>query len=80
MENNLETNVRKAKELGLSYGQYKALTYDPNAVPAKKVETCKICPICGGIIKPPRFRVCSDECVEIRKHQLRRANRKVGAK
>ena len=78
MENNLEIDVRKAKELGLSYGQYKALTYNPNAVPVKKAETGKPCPVCGGIIKPPRFKFCSDECAEIRKDQLRRAKNKKG--
>lgn len=78
MENNLEIDVKNAKALGLSYGKYKALTFDPNAVPAKKKEDGKICPVCGGIVKPPRFKVCSDECLEIRKKELRRVKREGG--
>ena len=79
MENNLEIDVKNAKALGLSYGKYKALTFDPNAVPVKKEKTGKICPICGEIIKPPRFVVCSDECLYVRKKQRREAKRVGGS-
>ena len=78
MENNLEIDVKNANALGLSYGKYKALTFDPNAVPVKKEKGGKICPVCGGIVKPPRFVVCSDECAEIRNKQRRNAKRKGG--
>lgn len=36
MENNLEIDVKNAKELGLSYGYYKALTYNPDSTPIKQ--------------------------------------------
>lgn len=78
MENNLEIDVKNAKALGLSYGKYKALGFIPNVVPAKKKEKSgKICPVCGEIIKPPRYVVCSDECLYVRKKQRREA-KKVG--
>ena len=79
MENNLEIDVKNATERGLSYGQYKALRFDPNAAPVKKkVETGITCPVCGGIVTPPRFRVCSDECAEVRKRQRRKARKEGG--
>ena len=32
--NQLDMDARKAREMGLTYGQYKALTYDPSATMA----------------------------------------------
>lgn len=62
MENNLEIDVKNAKELGLSYGYYKALTYNPDSTPIKKTKEI-ICPVCGGLVKPPRIKFCSKECL-----------------
>ena len=72
MENNLEIDVKNAKAMGLSYGEYKALYYDPNAAPVKKDKGVKICPVCRGIVQPPRTRVCSDECAKIHRKQYNR--------
>lgn len=63
MENNLEIDVKNAKALGLSYGYYKALQYDPNAAPIKKTKE-RLCPVCGGVVKPPQLKYCSKECME----------------
>lgn len=79
MENNLEIDVKNAKALGLSYGKYKALTFNPNAVPIKKEKGGKICPVCGGTVKPPMIRCCSKECAEIRRKQRRNAKRVGGS-
>lgn len=66
MENNLEIDVKNAKELGLSYGYYKALNFDPNAVLIiKKAKDVKICPVCGEVVKPPQLKYCSKECMEL---------------
>ena len=71
MENNLEIDVKNAKALGLSYGYYKALFYDPNAAPIKKKKIL-ICPVCGGIVLPPRTKFCSKECLKIRSKEENR--------
>ena len=63
MENKLDIDVRNADALGLSYGQYKALNYDPNAPRVKREEKpFKICPVCGKGVYPPQLKFCSDEC------------------
>ena len=62
MENNLEIDVKRAKELGLSYGYYKAMQYDPNAGPVAKPEGIR-CPVCGGLVTPPRSKYCSKDCL-----------------
>ena len=65
MENKLDIDVRNADALGLSYGQYKALHYDPYGNPAKKQEhrvSDKICPVCGNYVFWPQRKYCSDEC------------------
>lgn len=72
MENNLEIDVKNAKALGLSYGQYKALSFDPQAVPVEKKKDVKICPVCGGIVNPPRLKICSDECARARNNRSKR--------
>ena len=61
---NLDKDVRRAKELRMSYGRYKAMGHDPNAVPVvKKKET--LCPVCGKVVQKPRVKICSDACAKI---------------
>ncbi len=72
MENNLEIDVKNAQALGLSYGNYKALHYDPTTTPIKGANGDRICPVCGGIVQPPKIKVCSDECARIRRNQYAR--------
>lgn len=65
MENNLDIDVKNAKALGLSYGQYKALHYDPYDSHTKKREqrvSDKVCPLCGNYVFWPQRKYCSDEC------------------
>ena len=65
MASNLDIDVKNAKALGLSYGQYKALHCDPNAAPTKKQkrrESTKICPMCGNFVFWPQRKYCSEEC------------------
>ena len=70
---NLASDVKKARELGLSYGQYKALSYDPHAVPVVKKKTKeKLCPICGKVVPKPRIKFCSEECMEVNAKELKR--------
>lgn len=70
---NLASDVKKARELGLSYGQYKALSYDPHAVPVvKKKSKEKLCPICGKVVPKPRTKFCSEECMEAHAKELKR--------
>ena len=71
MESNLDIDIRNADALGLSYGQYMALRYNPNTIPIKrkKVTTC---PVCGEVVKPPRTKFCSDECWRIRANEEKR--------
>lgn len=73
MENSLEIDVRNAKAMGLSYGKYKALFYDPNAapVPVKKSKEIR-CPVCGELVKPPQLKYCSKECMELRNKEISR--------
>lgn len=73
MENNLEIDVRNAKALGLSYGQYKALYYDPSAPMVRAKKPVKVCPVCGKEVMPPKIVVCSDECARIREGERKRA-------
>lgn len=68
---NIDIDVRNARALGLSYEQYKALSYDPNASPSKKKKEI-ICPVCGEIVKPPRTKFCSKECLLIRSKEINR--------
>ena len=73
MENNLDIDVRNADALGLSYGQYKALHYDPNAPRVKREKKpLKICPVCGKGVYPPQLKFCSDECRREREKETRR--------
>lgn len=73
MENNLDIDVRNADALGLSYGQYKALNYDPNAPRIKREKKpFKICPVCGKGVYPPQLKFCSDACRREREKQTRR--------
>ena len=72
MENNLEIDVKNAKALGLSYGYYKALTYNPDARPVKVKKPDKVCPVCGNEVRPPMIRVCSKECAKIRQKEYNR--------
>ena len=77
MENNLEIDVKNAKALGLSYGQYKALYYDPSATLVRPKKPVKTCPVCGKEVRPPKITVCSDECAKIRNSERNRErNRK----
>lgn len=72
----LDKDVKKAKELGLSYGQYKALSYNPNAVPvAKKKSKEKNCPVCGKVVPKPRIKYCSEECMAASTKEANRRNR-----
>ena len=73
MENNLEIDVRNAKALGLSYGRYKALQYDPNAPRVVKVTSDRVCPACGKELPNGRFKYCSDECRESYNLERRRS-------
>lgn len=68
MENNLEIDVKNAKAMGLSYGKYKALQYDPNASPIMKTKE-RLCPVCGEVVKPPQLKYCSKECMERRNRE-----------
>ena len=72
MENNLDNDIRNADALGLSYGQYKALYYDPSAPQVKVKKPAKSCPVCGKEVRPPKITVCSDECAKIRANQQNR--------
>lgn len=73
MENNLDIDVRNADALGLSYGQYKALHYDPDAPRVKREKKpSKICPICGKGVYPPQLKFCSDACRREREKETRR--------
>ena len=73
MENNLDIDVRNADALGLSYGQYKALNYDPNAPRVKREKKpFKICPVCGGGVYPPQLKFCSDACRREREKETAR--------
>lgn len=72
MESNLDIDVKNAKALGLSYGQYKALFYDPEASPVKVKKPAKVCPVCGKEVRPPKITVCSDECAKIRNREAHR--------
>ncbi len=77
MENNLDNDVRNADALGLSYGYYKALTYNPDASRVKVKKPGKVCPVCGKEVRPPKITVCSKECAKIRNRELtRELNRK----
>ena len=62
---NLDKDIKRAKELGLSYGRYKAMSYDPHAVPTIKKTNEKLCPICGKPVEKPRIKFCSDACTKI---------------
>ena len=71
---NLDIDVKNAKALGLSYGQYKALHYDPHAPVVKKdkKKPLIICPICGKGVNPPRKKFCSDECRKVSDQEYKR--------
>lgn len=62
MENNLEIDVKNARELGLSYGMYQAMRYDQNATQTKQA-TYTRCRVCGGVVTPPRTKYCSPVCL-----------------
>ena len=64
MENNLEIDVRNAKALGMSYGNYKAMQYDPNVPKAVVKKPDKCCLACGKELLNSRFKYCSSECQE----------------
>ena len=76
MENNLDNDVRNADALGLSYGYYKALTYNPDASPIKVKKPGKVCPVCGKEVRPPQITVCSKECAKIRNGERNREQRR----
>ena len=65
MENNLEIDVKNARALGLSYGQYKALQYDSQTPTGKRGKKETRCWECGGIVKLPRIKYCCDECLRL---------------
>lgn len=65
MENNLEIDVKNAKALGLSYGQYKAQQYDPKVPTRKRTKKEVRCWECGGIVQLPRIKYCCDECLRL---------------
>jgi hypothetical protein len=70
---NLDIDVRNADALGLSYGQYKALHYDPNANVTKRgKKSVKLCPVCGDEVTNPRRKCCSDACSKVRERETRR--------
>jgi predicted nucleic acid-binding Zn ribbon protein len=70
---NLDIDVKNAKALGLSYGQYKALHYDPHAPVVKgKKKPFKICPVCGEGVYPPQIKFCSDVCRRKREKETKR--------
>ena len=75
MENNLDNDVRNADALGLSYGYYKALTYNHDASRVKVKKPGKVCPVCGKEVRPPQITVCSKECAKIRQREYNRARR-----
>lgn len=73
MENNLNIEVRKADALGLSYGKYKALTYDPDApTKAKAKRPARVCIECGMVLIKQQRKFCSKECEK--KHNNERRN------
>ena len=72
MENNLDNDVRNADALGLSYGYYKALMYNPDASRVKAKKPGKVCPVCGNEVRPPMITVCSKECAKIRQKEYNR--------
>ena len=76
MPSKLDIDVRNAKALGLSYGYYKALYPNTEETSVKDMTNVKICPICGGIVKPPKIKVCSDECADIRRKQREKGRKK----
>lgn len=65
MENNLEIDVKNAREAGLSYGQYKALQHEQVGASLRKKRKEIRCWQCGGIVKLPRIKYCSDECLRL---------------
>ena len=70
---NLDKDVKKAKQLGLSYGRYKAIGYDPYAPPVfKKKKAEKLCPVCGKVVEKPRIKFCSEECMEAHGREVKR--------
>lgn len=66
----LEYDLKRARELGLSYGQYKALNYDPDAVAVKT--DGKICPVCGKVVENKRRKYCSKACSAAKHAEQRR--------
>ena len=76
MPSKLDIDVKNAKALGLSYGYYKALHYDHEATPVKNKKKGKTCPVCGGIVEPPRLVVCSDQCADIRNKERKRGQKR----
>jgi predicted nucleic acid-binding Zn ribbon protein len=71
MENNLENDVKRAKALGLSYGQYKALHYDPDAPLFEAKKPKNVCIRCGEEVIPPKLKFCSDECAKAQARECR---------
>ncbi len=72
MENNLEKDVKHAKALGLSYGQYKALHYDSDAPCSGAKKPKNVCIRCGKEVTPPKLKFCSDECAKAQADERRR--------
>lgn len=71
MDDRLETDVRNATALGLSYGKYKALQYDSRAKITYKPER-KLCPVCGGVVTRSRAKFCSEACAVANKKEYNR--------
>lgn len=71
MDNNLDIDIKNADAMGISYGKYKALSYDPDAKVVRK-RPMKRCAICGNEVIPPRLKYCSDECGKVHDYAVRR--------
>ena len=76
MENNLEIDVKNAKALGLSYGYYKAMLYDPSAPQLKIKKPVKVCPVCGKEVPPNRSKFDSDACAKSYTSESKRQRRR----
>ncbi len=71
MDDRLETDVRNATALGLSYGQYKAL-YPGSSAKVTCEPGKKLCPVCGKEVTRSRVKFCSEACATSNKMEYNR--------
>lgn len=71
MADRIEIDVKNAAALGLSYGKYKALQYDPHEKITFKPGR-KFCPVCGRAVTRSRAKFCSEACAAANKKEYDR--------